>query len=262
MNRRNYYQVLGISAGATVKEIKEAYRKLAFEYHPDRNEGNESAADMMKQINEAYAVLSNQEKRRQYDMLLNQYGDGAQEHFRRSYSDQDIFRESDIQQIFEEMARAFGLRGFDDIFRDFHGQGRNSFERHSGGIHVKGFFFSTSGGRSPRGVGGRFFGSIANKMLHKIAGVYLPEKGADIHGRIILQPDFAREGGPYAYDHREMGKKLVVHVPPGVRDGQVIRLTGLGQGGKNGAAPGDLLLTVRLRKPLIRKIKRYFGLEA
>jgi hypothetical protein len=74
------------------------------------NAGNGAAADRMKQINEAYAVLSDPHKRREYDLLLNQFGHRAQEQFRQSYSEQDIFRESDVQQIFEEMARAFGLR--------------------------------------------------------------------------------------------------------------------------------------------------------
>ena len=265
MNTQNYYQVLGISSGADAKEIKEAFRKLAFEYHPDRNNGNDAAADMMKRINEAYAVLSNPEKRSQYDLLLNQYGDGAQEHFRRSYSQQDIFKESDIQQIFEEMARAFGLRGFDDIFKDFHGQGSGGgrFKHGHGGFHAGGFFFSTSAGhRTGRGHGGRLFGSLANKMLHKLTGIYLPEKGADIHDRITLEPGLADKGGAYAYYHREKKKKLVVHVPAGVRDGQVIRLAGVGKDGTNGAPAGDLLLNVKLRKPLIHKIKQYLGLKA
>ena len=162
MNAQNYYQVLGISSGADAKEIKEAYRKLAFEYHPDRNNGNDAAADMMKRINEAYAVLSNPEKRSQYDLLLNQYGDGAQEHFRRSYSQQDIFKESDVQQIFEEMARAFGLRGFDDIFKDFHGQGSGGvrFKHRHGGFHAGGFFFTHLPGTGPAG------GMAADCLVH------------------------------------------------------------------------------------------------
>ncbi len=263
MEQQNYYQILGIDSGADEQEIREAFRKMAFEYHPDRNSDDAQAADKMKQINEAYAVLSNAQKRSQYDLLLNQYGNSAQDHFRRSHSEQDIFSESDIQQIFEEMARAFGLRGFNDIFSDFQGQRSSSFERRQNGMHVRGFFFSgTSFKSKSEPHGGRLFGSLANKLLHKITGAYLPQQGEDIRDKITLQPELASVGGPYAYHHRAKDKKLVVHVPKGVRDGQVIRLAGLGRDGTHGASPGDLLLTVKVQKPMIDKIKGYFGLTS
>ncbi|NIS68459.1 MAG: DnaJ domain-containing protein, partial [Proteobacteria bacterium] len=67
MNKRNYYEVLGVNRKATVEEIKKAYRKLALKYHPDRNKGNKEAEERFKEINEAYAVLSDKEKRQQYD---------------------------------------------------------------------------------------------------------------------------------------------------------------------------------------------------
>jgi curved DNA-binding protein CbpA len=97
---KDYYQVLGISKDAPSQKIKTAYREKAFLYHPDRCK-DPAGADQMKAVNEAYAVLSNPRKRKEYDLLQQQYGDAAYGHFRKSYSEQDIFKGSDIQQIFE-----------------------------------------------------------------------------------------------------------------------------------------------------------------
>ena len=69
MAQKDYYEILGVRQGAASQAIKEAYRRLAFEYHPDRNPGNGAAVERMKEINEAYAVLSNAEKRSRYDRL-------------------------------------------------------------------------------------------------------------------------------------------------------------------------------------------------
>jgi curved DNA-binding protein len=69
MEDRDYYKILGVNKSASDKEIKKAYRKLALKYHPDRNHGDKNAEEQFKLINEAYAVLSDKEKRRQYDTL-------------------------------------------------------------------------------------------------------------------------------------------------------------------------------------------------
>lgn len=76
----------------------------------------------MKELNEAYAVLSDPEKRNRYDSMNQQYGYDRYDHFRKGYSEQDIFRGSDINQIFEEMTRQFGFRNFNDLFREFYGR--------------------------------------------------------------------------------------------------------------------------------------------
>ena len=103
MNQKDYYQILGVGGNASPEQIRQAYRKLAFQYHPDRNKGNPAATEKMKEINEAYATLSDARKRREYDALREQYGDLAYERFRQAHRPEDIFRGSDINQILRSL---------------------------------------------------------------------------------------------------------------------------------------------------------------
>ncbi len=260
MNQKDYYEVLGVSKDANSQEIKEAYRNLAFKYHPDRNQAGTEAVEKMKIINEAYAVLSNPDKRREYDLLRQQFGSSAYGQFRKNYSEQDIFRGSDIHRVFEEMAKSFGIRGSDEIFKEFYGRGYQTFEFNRPGVFMKGFIFS--GWFNPRRtripIGGNF-GNLLKLFFNRVDGMQIPEKGKDINDIITLQAGHAQQGGPYAYYHRKKSKKLVVQVPPGVKDGQKIRLTGLGEGGKGGATAGDLYLKVSIKTPLLQGIKNLLG---
>ena len=92
MRQKDYYRILGIEKDATHQQVKETYRRLAFEFHPDRNKGDLNAVEKMKELNEAYAVLSDPEKRNRYDSMNQQYGYDGYDHFRKGYSEQDIFR--------------------------------------------------------------------------------------------------------------------------------------------------------------------------
>ncbi|MEM3373046.1 MAG: DnaJ domain-containing protein [Candidatus Anstonellales archaeon] len=112
--KRDYYEVLGVPRNATQEEIKKAYRRLAMQYHPDRNKSPE-AEQKFKEINEAYAVLSDPEKRKAYDTM-------GYSNFHQRYSDEDIFRGFDFSSIFEEMGINFedlGFSMFDDEFFPF-----------------------------------------------------------------------------------------------------------------------------------------------
>ncbi|MCX6130917.1 MAG: DnaJ domain-containing protein [Proteobacteria bacterium] len=109
---QNYYEILGVPKTANEAEIKKAYRKLAMEFHPDRNQGDKAAEEKFKKINEAYAVLSDEPKRKQYDT----YGD---QRFHQQYSSEDIFRGTDFGSIFEEM----GLGGRASFFSNIFGGG-------------------------------------------------------------------------------------------------------------------------------------------
>ena len=261
MAKQDYYQILGVDQSATAKKIKEAYRELAFKYHPDRNEKNPDSAEMMKAVNEAYAVLSNVEKRRAYDSMRNRFGDNAYGQFRSAYTEQDIFNGSDVHQIFEEMARSFGLRGVDSIFGDFYGSGYKRFEFKQHGLHGKGFIYRGGFGKHRgKAIEGRFptgVGRFAKYLFQKATGLSLPQMGEDIRDTIHLTQEFARSGGPYPYNHHRRSKKLVVSIPAGTKDGQQIRLSQMGAAGKNGGPPGDLYLKVKFKKPFLEKAKEF-----
>lgn len=119
----DYYKILGIAKNASKDELKKAFRKLAMKYHPDKNIGNKEAEEKFKKINEAYAVLSNDDKRKQYDMF------GA-EGFSRRFSQEDIFRGVDFKNIFSEfgIGDIFGGGG-NSFFSDLFGGGRKSRSR-------------------------------------------------------------------------------------------------------------------------------------
>lgn len=261
---KDYYQILGVDPKAAQKQIKDAYRRLAFEYHPDRNTGNTEAAEKMKVVNEAYAVLSDPEKRAEYDTVRQRFGSSsAYSRFRQNYSEEDIFSGSDINQIFEEVAKNFGLRGFEDIFREFYGQRYQSFEFKGHGFFGGGFFFFGGLGQNKErpAVGapskiGSYLEKFSRFLIKKAIEIQLPRGEQDITDEIFLTPDLAQKGGPYAYFHKNKAKKLVVKIPPGVREGQRIRLEGMG---KEGSPPGDLYLKVRIRKPLLQKVQEFIS---
>jgi DnaJ-class molecular chaperone len=256
MDQRDYYETLGVPSDATDKQIKAAYRKLAFQYHPDRNTGEPDSANRMKAINEAYAVLSNPSKRRDYDSLRRQFGSSAYNRFRSNYTESDIFRGSDINRIFEDMARAFGFRGFDDIFNEAYGEGYRTFEFKRPGFSARGFVFTGPLGRSAKKqTAPLVMGKLSRYFIEKLTGVELPQNGTDVTETIDLTPQEAQEGGPYPYYYRKKSKKLVVMLPKGLREGQRIRLAGMGEEGRGGAKPGDLYLAVRIKKPLMQQLK-------
>jgi len=258
---KDYYDILGTTKEANPKEIRDAYRQLALRYHPDRNRDNPEAAARMKEVNESYAVLSDPRKRQEYDALRETYGSSAYGQFRQSYSEQDIFRGSDIQQIFEELSRAFGFRGFDDVFKESYGPGYRTFEfRRPGGfgrIFVGGF----GGGQGPAGGAplGGYLGKLIRYGLKKKWGIELPEKGSPIQDSIVISPELARDGGKIQYACRKRDKELRVTVPPNIKTGQQLRLRGMGEPGRGGGEPGDLYVTIQIRPPLLQKLKDLFG---
>ena len=116
MSKRDYYDILGVPRSATKEQIKDEYRKLALKYHPDRNKAPD-AEEKFKEISEAYAVLSDDEKRGQYDRFGHEGIDGR-------YSTEDIFRGVNFDEILRDIG--FGFGGFGSIFDTFFGGGRRA----------------------------------------------------------------------------------------------------------------------------------------
>ena len=139
MANQDYYKTLGVDRKASAEDIKKAYRKLAVKYHPDHNPEDRKAEDKFKEISEAYAVLSDVEKRQQYD----QFGHNG---FRQQYSQEDIFRNFNMEDIF----RDFGF-GSEDVFSEMMGGRRRSYSRPYGRAHARGgdFFGGFGRGKSP-----------------------------------------------------------------------------------------------------------------
>ncbi len=269
MKTKDLYEILGVNKNSTHSEIKEAYRKLAFKYHPDRNRDNPMAVEKMKEINEAYAILSDPQKRREYDILMDKYGSYGYERFKKNYSEEDIFRGSDINQIFEELARSFGFRGFEEIFREFYGQNFQSFEFRRPGFWGRGFIFfgpsfriRTSGKIRDStkifpGFGGKFF----QYLLKKIFNLREPSRGKDLEDVIYLTSEQAIKGGKGRYFHRKRSKELLISIPLGIKEGQKIRLRGMGEEGRDGGEPGDLYLRVKIKKPLVQRLKELLSFQ-
>ncbi|SMC80958.1 curved DNA-binding protein [Desulfocicer vacuolatum DSM 3385] len=252
MTTLDYYKTLNISRQADSTQIKQAYKKLAIRFHPDRNPDDESAADKMARLNEAYAVLSNPEKRAHYDQLCKQFGDGATGQFRQNNNYNDILQESDIEKIFQEIADNFGIRGFNEIFK-------------SGSTHGGGFFmFGTFGhnrGNHPRGSGRNILQGVGKTLLKNVFSQALKapdlDKSLNCYDTIALSQSHAEKGGPYAYYHKAQDRKLIVKVPENIQEGRKIRLKGLGKEDPVSGEKGDLYLTVSINNNLISKVKKF-----
>jgi curved DNA-binding protein len=223
---KDYYKILEVEKGASQDEIKKAYRKLALKYHPDRNKDDKSAEERFKEVGEAYAVLSDPEKRKQYDTF------GSTD-FRQRYSQEDIFQGSDISDILREM----GLGG------DF-------FSRFSGGRGGGGFrTYSFGGGRPGAGqAGGPGMGGFDFGQGFGGYGQPGMAKGTDLVYELPVSLPEVLSGATKMVSYRRGGKleKVSVKIPPGMATGQKLRLSGKGEPGPQGAPAGDLFIRVRV----------------
>lgn len=262
----DYYNILNISRQADPTEIKQAYKKLAIRFHPDRNPDDDSAAEKMTQLNEAYAVLSNPEKRQHYDQLRQQFGEGATSQFRQSNNYNDIMQDSDIEKIFQEIADSFGIRGFHELFK--------SGKTHGGGFFMFGTFGPQGGhhgahhhrGNRLRGSGESLFQKVGKTLLNHVLSQTLEapdmnkslkDRSLDSFDTITLSESHAEKGGPYAYYHEREDRKLIVKIPENIQEGRKIRLKGLGNEDPVSGEKGDLFLTVSIKNDLISKVKKF-----
>jgi curved DNA-binding protein len=205
MASKDYYEMLGVSKTASDEEIKRAYRKLAMKYHPDRNTNKKEAEERFKELNEAYAVLSDKEKRKQYDTF-------GKEGFHQRFSQEDIFRGFDFEDIFSSL---------------FGGRGRRE---------------SRSAGR-----GGFDFGDIFSRAYQ--GGGRPSQKGEDALYELPLTLEEAAFGGEKRISIPKNGKveEINVKIPAGIPSGKKLRVAGKGMEGRSGGPAGDLYLQISIR---------------
>lgn len=274
--KRDYYEVLGVSRNADAAAIKKAYRKLAKKYHPDSNEGNATAAERFKEVNEAYDVLSDEKKRKLYDQFghaafeegAGNYG-GAQGNpfgsgfggsqgnpfgggFQGSYSDGNGYHEFHFENG-EDM---------DDILKNIFGGGFKKSKSSGGfggsGFGTGGFHGSGFGGFGSGSNGfGSGFGSGGSDFHSQGFGGSYSSKGEDLHADVTVSFNEAAFGGKKVIRLQSSNggvQNYEVNIPAGIESGKSIRLKGKGHPGIGGGEAGDLLLKVNVQdKPGYRR---------
>ena len=241
MAKRDYYEVLGVARSASPDEIKQAYRKLALKFHPDRNKDDAAAEESFKEAGEAYAVLSDKEKRTQYDRF------GA-DGFRQRFSQEDIFRNFDFQSIFSDLGVGGGGGGGGEFFSSLFGGGGRRRGGPGGGFRNVQFDF---GGGQHGGFGG---GPQAAR----------PVKGQDY--RQVVEVSFHESvfGGSRHISFQADGKEqdLTVRIPVGITSGKKLRLTGKGGASPMGGPAGDVFLEIKVAPhPIFRREGRDIHLD-
>ena len=225
---KDFYAVLGVSKDADAAAIKKAYRTLAKKYHPDRNPDDAAAAEKFKEIGEAYAVLSDEAERKQYDAIRSMAGGGAR------------FQAGGP-------GGAGGAAGFEDIFSSMFGAQGGNVRFETGGAggaqpDLDDLLRMFGGAPSPTRSGGRpgpfGFGGFGSPPQ--------PQKGSDVLTSASLDLRDAVAGT--TVELTADGRTMKVRIPAGVRDGQKIRLRGKGRAGLNGGENGDMVVTISVNK--------------
>lgn len=278
MAQKDYYEVLGVAKDASADDIKKSFRKLAVKYHPDRNQGDSTAEEKFKEINEAYAVLSDPEKRKKYDTF------GSAD-FHQQFSQEDIFRNFDFSGTFKDM----GMGGGEDIFSRLFG---GAFRRAGGGFRrgpqkgadlslavTVGFreaalgaeklvAFRRNGQREELKV--KIPAGVDNGSRIRIGGRGSDGENGGPSGDLFLEvtvtndPVFTREGGDLfvertvRFSEACLGVSLEVptleepkriKVPAGIQPGTKIRLKGCGIKALGSNARGDLYVKISIHVP-------------
>lgn len=270
---KDYYAVLGVPEDAGPEEIRSAFRRLAFQYHPDKNPGRErEAAERFKEINEAYSVLCDESRRRQYDAFRRGAFAGARRETYAHMEEEILRRAFASESLYQELSRMFAQMGlrFDEEFqrRVFFGGRGVRFEFRMGswdsgpqgsirrGENAEGRT-APFDGRGSSGKRAGFVERLALRMIGKLAvftlrrslgiGPALPERGRDIHKELKISAAEARTGcrKRIRYRRGKEKKTLEVSIPAGITSGTKIRLTGMGGVGEE---PGDLYLRVTVKQ--------------
>jgi len=266
MAKRDYYEVLGVIKSASPEEIKKAYRKLALKYHPDRNKDDKSAEAKFKEASEAYHVLSDKERKTNYDQFGHAAFEGAEA--------KGGFSNFDFSSVFSDI---FGSDPFDEIFEGFggrrRGKRRTSYYR---GTDLR-YDLSISLEDAYNGKKQEINFSSTDKC-NKCSGSGAEPGSKPIscsacggqgqirssQGFFTIQqtcPECAGSGEQISNPCKDCGgmgkkqsrKKIVANIPKGVDDGTRIRLSGKGEAGTKGAGDGDLYIFVSIKSHSIFK---------
>jgi molecular chaperone DnaJ len=257
---QDFYQILGVERGSSKDDIKAAYRKLAMQYHPDRNK-DAGAEERFKQISEAYAVLSDDDKRKQYDAY------GKEGVYQRYGSEEDIFRGTDFSDVF----RGTGFGGFDDIFSQLFGGGGRRAPQKGNDLSLRvqmrledvvrdgsrevdipraeacpvcngsGAAPGTSARTCPQCGGAGQVQRMQNAGFARFIRVETCGKCGG-RGTIIESPCRECRGNGLVRRTR----KLRIEIRAGVDDGHTLRLRGEGEAGPRGTPPGDLYVQISI----------------
>ena len=219
MENKNYYKILGVDENADKETIKKAYRKLAKEFHPDKHRGNKQAEEKFKEISEAYSVLRDEKKRKQYDHL-RRYG------FSSGHS--GPFTSSNFQGVHIDLNDLFGHAKSGS--RRTHGQADFNLSE------LFGF-----------GGLGDIFGQVFERgngfQQHQQRSV----KGQDIHVNLHVPFETAAKGGKVSFFVPEKQKTYSIALAPATPNQKKIKLGGQGHPGMAGQSAGDLILTIAIK---------------
>jgi curved DNA-binding protein len=219
MEYKDYYQILGVDKKAGQDEIKNAFRKLAKQYHPDKTKGDKAAETKFKEVNEAYEVLKDPEKRKKYDEVGENW----------KYYQQAGGAQGGGFDWSQYASPGGGSRSYryEGDFSDFFGGGSSGFSD----------FFDTlfGGGGGFSNMGGRRAARQSAQM-----------KGQDYNAELNISLEDAYNGGEKNFMLE--GQQIKLKIKPGIEDGKVLKLPGKGGAGVNGGQGGDLYLKINVEK--------------
>ncbi len=263
MAAKDYYQILGVVKGVSSDEIKKAYRKLAMKWHPDRNPGNKAAEEKFKEIQEAYATLSDEKKRQLYDQLgAEGYSRAAQGGAGGAGGFSGFGDFSDLEDIFGQFFGGFGKSGGRERHsgsqravrgQDILAQVTISLEEAASGTTSNLKFNRLATCDACKGSGGKNCAKPTTCKTCNGSGTIYNRQGFfsiqqtcyACHGQGVIQehPCTKCQGS----GQMEVKKTISIKIPAGIDHGDKIRLSGEGHAGMNGGASGDLYVVVQLK---------------